>query len=248
VAITFTNLGASANPDINELNDLSSYPNSSWTPPTSGLIVLFVASRAVTGTTNVPTVSGNSLTWTQIATVQRGSAHTMTLFGANASGSATGATTIDFAGQNQSFCRASFFLAEGVDLTGGVAAAFVQSPTNQGDGVTSGSVTLSAAAAGDNRPIAAFYHAANEVTTPRTDWDEMDDLAGSFTNTAIETQSRDDAFETTASASWATSTSVNWLGIAAELKATVAGGDPEGSLLGGKIIRGGLLLHGVLGR
>jgi hypothetical protein len=28
----------------------------------------------------------------------------------------------------------------------------------------------------------------------------------------------------------------------------VAGGDPEGSLLGGKIIRGGLLLHGVLGR
>lgn len=27
-----------------------------------------------------------------------------------------------------------------------------------------------------------------------------------------------------------------------------AGGDPEGSLLGGKLLRGGLLLHGVLGR
>lgn len=27
-----------------------------------------------------------------------------------------------------------------------------------------------------------------------------------------------------------------------------AGGDPEGSLIGGKLIRGGLLLHGVLGR
>jgi hypothetical protein len=26
------------------------------------------------------------------------------------------------------------------------------------------------------------------------------------------------------------------------------GGDPEGSLIGGKLIRGGLLLHGVLGR
>jgi len=27
---------------------------------------------------------------------------------------------------------------------------------------------------------------------------------------------------------------------------TAAGGDPEGSLIGGKLIRGGLLRHGVL--
>jgi len=27
-----------------------------------------------------------------------------------------------------------------------------------------------------------------------------------------------------------------------------AAGDPEGSLVGGKLLRGGLLLHGVLGR
>lgn len=30
--------------------------------------------------------------------------------------------------------------------------------------------------------------------------------------------------------------------------AAAAGGDPEGSLVGGKLLRGGLLLHGVLGR
>jgi hypothetical protein len=33
-----------------------------------------------------------------------------------------------------------------------------------------------------------------------------------------------------------------------EVNYTAGGGDPEGSLIGGKLIRGGLLLHGVLGR
>ena len=38
-------------------------------------------------------------------------------------------------------------------------------------------------------------------------------------------------------------------GIYSDYKAAeAAGGDPEGSLIGGKLIRGGLLLHGVLGR
>jgi hypothetical protein len=36
--------------------------------------------------------------------------------------------------------------------------------------------------------------------------------------------------------------------VGAIFNVAVAGGDPEGSLLGGKLLRGGLLLHGVLGR
>src|SRR3989304_3062556 len=143
MAITFQNLGANANPDINNNADQNSYANSSWTPPTSELILVFVSSRATSGTTNVPTISGNNLTWTQIATVNFAGAHTMTLFGANASGSSVGATTIDFGGQTQLGCKASFFHATGVDLSGGVTAAFVQSPTNSGQGVNNGSVTLS---------------------------------------------------------------------------------------------------------
>ena len=49
---------------------------------------------------------------------------------------------------------------------------------------------------------------------------------------------------------WGASADLNTNRIAQtiSIKDTVAGGDPEGSLLGGKLLRGGLLLHGVLGR
>lgn len=40
--LAFSNLGASANPDINDSTDAASYSNTSWTPPTSGLIVVGV--------------------------------------------------------------------------------------------------------------------------------------------------------------------------------------------------------------
>lgn len=220
MAITFTNLGASANPDINSQTDATSYANSSWTPPSSGLICVFVLSRQ-TGGPPQPTISGNSLTWTAIATVTRSTVWRLTLFGADASGSSTGATTVDFAGNTQIGCTASFFLAEGVDLSGGVAAAFVQAPTADGNNVQTLSVTLAAAGAADNRAVAGFFHAAQEATTPRTNWDEQDDLSDANPPRALETQTRADAFETTASATWASA--VVAAAIAAELKASGGG-------------------------
>lgn len=216
MAITFTNLGASADPDINSSLDASSYATASWTPPTSGLIIVFVRNRAATPGT--PTISGNGLTWTQIAVVTNGVSK-LTLFGANASGSSAGATTIDFGGATQIACQASFFLAEGVDLTT-VVGAFVQAPTASGVNVATLSITLAAAGAADNRPIAGFFHAALETTTPRAGWTEADDFNVGAGGGNLATQHRADAFETTASATWASS--VNAEGIAAELKA--AGG------------------------
>jgi hypothetical protein len=221
VTIAFSNLGTSANPDFNRNEDLSAYTNTSWTPPTSDLICVFVNSeRSGAGTANQPTISGNSLTWTAIATATLGTNNggsRVTLFGANASGSTAGTTTIDFASQTQTHCEASFFKATGVDLLGGVAAAFVQSPTNTGT-ATSGSVTLAASGNANNRPIAGFYHEANEAVTPRANWTELDDLADSGPGANLETQQRTDAFETTASATW--TTSAKWIGVAAELKAS----------------------------
>lgn len=49
--------------------------------------------------------------------------------------------------------------------------------------------------------------------------------------------------------SWSWTTARNVAASIATFKAAAGGGaDPEGSLIGGKLIRGGLLLHGVLGR
>jgi len=218
MAIAFANLGASANPDINDGVDATSFSNTSWTPPTTGIIIVFVTAKRA-GATDTPTMSGNSLTWTQIGSTldMGGNNHRMTLFAADATGATTGVTTIDFAGNTQIYCTASFFQVTGVDISGGVAAAFIQQPTNGEASNTTGTITLAAAANSNNRPIAAFFHIVNEAKTPRANWTELDDLTGTAPTRNLETQYRDDAFETTASATWATAD--RWAGMAAELKA-----------------------------
>ncbi len=218
MAIAFANLGASVAPDINSTSNTTSYANASWTPPTNGLIVLFVVGfRAAAADT--PTVSGNGITWTQIgSSLSFGTSfHRLSLFAANAVGSTAGATTISFGANAQTHCAGSFFHVTGVDLAGGVAAAFVQTPTGTGTGTT-GTVNFAAAANVNNRAVVAFVHQANEATTPRTNWVEIDDLAGSADVRGLETQWRNDAFETTATATWTTSSA--WGGIGAELKAS----------------------------
>ncbi|TLZ54000.1 MAG: hypothetical protein E6K15_09705, partial [Methanobacteriota archaeon] len=102
-----------------------------------------------------------------------------------------------------------------VDLSGGVAAAFVQSPTGSGT-AGSGSITLASPGNSANRPVSGWFHAAQEGTNPRANWAEADDGNHNNPGTGVESQWRSDAFETTASASWSTSSA--WLGIAAELK------------------------------
>ena len=59
--------------------------------------------------------------------------------------------------------------------------------------------------------------------THRANWTEVDAFEGAGATRGGNSQYRDDAFETTASATWTTSD--DWGGLAAELKATVAGGD-----------------------
>lgn len=220
MAIAFTNLGASANPDLNDSADSSVYTNTAWTPPSSGLICVFVETRRTLSVPAAPAVSGNGLTWTQIASgLHHADARRLTLFAANASGSSSGATTFDFSTATQLNCQALFLLSSGVDLTGGVAAAFAQSTTATGTS-SSASVVGAAPADSSNRPMACFSHVANEATTPRTNWTEADDLAITAPNTGTETQYRSDAFESTASATFATAD--DWGALFAELK--VAGG------------------------
>src|SRR3989344_4439836 len=213
-AISFTD---DDTPDINSTTDATSFTSTSWTPPSSGLIILFVFSRGGAGN-NVPTVTGNSITWTQIANYKVGTFRAITLFGANASGSSSGSITLDYAGNTQTTQAVSVFYATGVDLSGGVAAAFVQTQTNTGtcSGTDCATVTLNAAGNSNNRPIAAFAHDVNEATAPRTNWTEADDLALGTPARAFETQYRGDAFETTASSTITTSSV--WMGMAAEIK------------------------------
>lgn len=217
-ALSFSNLGNSGNPDINSSTDAVSYSNSSWTPPTSGLIVAWVYNR-IANCGNTPTMSGNGITWVQIDTicVDPGSSHRITLFAADAAeggGADVGATTVDYNSETQLMTQASFSQITGADLGSGVSGAFIQSPDSNGNG-TSGSVTLASAADSGNRPIAAFGHQANEVTNPDSAWTETDDSNGSGPTRGFETQWDTDGFQN-ASATW--STTSDWIGMAAEVK------------------------------
>jgi hypothetical protein len=67
----------------------------------------------------------------------------------------------------------------------------------------------------NSRGFSYFAHVANEGTTFRTNWSELSDDFGASPIMASEAQWRSDAFETTASASWATGS--RYMGFAIEI-------------------------------
>ena len=222
MAIAFTNLGASANPDFAVNPDQTSYTNTSWGPPSTGIICCWVLNVNATGgsTTLIDSMTGNGITWSQITTAEitpsLGNKHRLTLMAAYAAGSSSGANTIDYGTDTQIAFTALFFQITGAnDGTGNIADAFTNLQTNNGTAATSGSVTLNSPASTDNRPISCFFHNVQEATTPQTNWTELDDLANTATARAVESQYRGDAFDTAAGASWTTSSA--WGAIAAEV-------------------------------
>ncbi|MHA2047403.1 MAG: hypothetical protein ACW99G_21660 [Candidatus Thorarchaeota archaeon] len=141
MAIAFSNLGASANPDINSGANSTGYTNTSWIPPTDELIVVWVQSRRGGGP-DTPTISGNSLTWTQIGTTfdldadgnglsfdLDADGNGLSLFLAKAAGSSSGATTVDFGGLTQVHCIAQFSRVTGADLSVTTTGIIIQRPT-----------------------------------------------------------------------------------------------------------------------
>jgi hypothetical protein len=222
VAVTGTNLGSSAAPDFESTTDGSLFANVSWTPPTCDLILLWVFNTRSTDLGSAGAVSGNGLTWTQIQTVGRDAGtitYRLTLYAADArSGASAGQTTVSFAGDTQTSVIMEFQRVDGVDLSGGVAAAFVQTPTNNNTS-TNLAITLSAASDIANRFFAAIGHGTNENHTVEAGWDELDDLGG-FTpgHALVSFWDSDSVADLTPSASWTTSGAA--VGIAIEIKAS----------------------------
>lgn len=229
MAIAVVNLGASSGappgvaPDINSGTDATSYTGSSFTPPTDGIALAFAHARRAGVGADTPVLSGWGLTWTQIgSTLSFVTDYGIALFASILTGATVGALTANYSPNTEVGCILAVCQATGVDVSGGLAAAFVQQVTATGLVSGSGSITLASAGSADNRPVACFGHDVNEDTTPRTNWNELDDMKGAGHPRAIATQYRNDAFETTASASWTTATA-NWGGMAVELKAAATG-------------------------
>lgn len=159
----------------------SSYNTASITPSANVLILVAVLS-AINVLPNAPTLSGNSLTYVQIATVTFNTIATplsrLTLFRAMGASPSTGPITIDFGGQTQGSCLWSVAEFAGVN-TGGTngSAAIVQSATNQVNASASAlTVTLGAFSSVDNATYGAFGSDVVGSFTPGTDFSEIHDV------------------------------------------------------------------------
>ena len=125
-----------------DTGDATSYATASYTP-TANLLIIAVVVNTKGTTPDTPTLSGNGLTWVQVATVTFDSIAAptarLTLFRAMGAAPSAGALTADFAGATQT--SGQIYVSEFSNInTGGTngSAAVVQSATNRSDSIAAG--------------------------------------------------------------------------------------------------------------
>lgn len=131
----------------------TSFATASWTPTDGALYLVSVTTRTAASDPNIPTLSGNGQTWTQIDSQNydnAGSQKRVSLFRCLAASSSAGTLTADFAGQSQSDCVIVVDeISSGFD-TGGTngSGAIVQSAKNADVSGTGTTLTATLAAFG----------------------------------------------------------------------------------------------------
>lgn len=220
MAISMTALASLA-----DTSNLSSYATGAYAPTGNSLVIAAVL-NSKGSLPDTPTFSGNGLTWAQIATVAFNTiaaARTrVTLFRAMGASPSSGAGTADFGGVSQTGCAISVFEFGGVDTSGtNGSGAVAQSATNNGDAVSSLTVTLAAFGSG-NGAAAAFGTSNNLATNPDTGWTEIHDLTYATPGRSLETQWRAD--NDTSAVGTPSAGTPDMGGIAIEIKAATAGG------------------------
>ncbi len=148
-----------------DTGNVASYATGSWTPVANRLYLAAVANSDAADAI-LPTLSGNGLTWVQVATIQAPTSllFRITLFRALGASPSTGTTTADFAGDSQTGCAILIAEFTGID-TGGTngSAAIVQSVTGFVDPSSAAdpSATLAAIASAGNAAYGVFVSGAS---------------------------------------------------------------------------------------
>ncbi len=212
----------------------TSYSTASITPSANKLILIAVGSQVSSGTVNTPTISGNGLTWEQVATKPQSTGSVfrrLTVFRAMGGSPSTGAITMDFAGQSQIRCGWSVSEFDGVDTTGtNGSGAVVQSASNDvtdSGSATSLTVTLGAFGSADNATYGAIRFGASSTTfnlTEGSGFTSLGEVNGSASYASMYKLSNDTSVDYT----WDSATTFSQA-IAVEIKAAVAGSPNSGN-------------------
>jgi hypothetical protein len=211
-------------------NNVSSYSTATIAPTAKALVLAWVTSTG--SSPAVPTVTGCSLTWVQVASFG-GSGQRLTLFRAMGAAPTSGSVSISF-GAAQTGCAWSIVQFSGVDTSGSDGAgAVVQSAANNATGITSLTVTLGAFADPNNATAGGFASNINAAASAGSGFSYISG-AGYATPTAhIDTEWRGDN-DTTVDMSFPSS--ANAAGIAAEIRAAPV---PQVTVVSQAVIRAG---------
>lgn len=202
-----------------DANNLSTYVTASITPSANKLILVWVGNVSTSGD-QTPTLTGNGLTWVQVASVNGfpAAAARITLFRAMGASPSTGAVTIDFGGTAQHRCLWSICEFGNVD-TGGTngSAAVVQSVTNLALAATSLTVTLGAFGSTGNATAGGFYTRGNGSAdlVPGSGFTQLGEVVQVDTSEGMLSEWRNDN-DTSVDASWGNLEDIG--GIAVEIK------------------------------
>lgn len=181
--------------------DATSFVTASVSPTAGKLVLCNVYVQEGAGTPPVPTLSGNSLTWTNTGDRTQGAVRVFT-FRAVAANPTSGAITIDFSGNTQSDCMWIVDEIAGLDLGGANGAnAIVQTAGNSTGGATSLTVTLAAFSNTENATYGFTMMINSPVINPGTGFTEIAEASGPH---SVQTQWKN-SNDTTVDWSWANS-------------------------------------------
>lgn len=195
--------------------DRQVYTTASISPTANRLVLAAIANWPNVGSAASPTVTGNGLTWVQVAAIAIGTGYMLTLFRAMGSSPTSGIVSADFGATVQGRCHIIIDEISGVN-TGGTngSGAVVQSTSALVSSQTSATLTLGAFAAVINGTYGCFYANNSEGQTPGSGF-----TTGAITTVVTESMQSEWRADndTSVDASWAAAS--NAVGIAAEIKA-----------------------------
>jgi hypothetical protein len=185
----------------------TSIVTASITPTANKLLTALVCSRQASGTTQLPTVSGCSLTWAQVATFELGGRRT-TVFTAFGPSPTAGAVTADFAGVSQTTMTLQIDEFTGARFSYGNNGTdcLINATTATNNPVGSLTITLPGFQNSGNATYACFHQSSAATPTAGTGFTIIANSGaiGGFINAVTEFQAAPD---TTADISYSVSTS-----------------------------------------
>lgn len=215
----------------------SSATSASISPTGNYLIIACVLSRRGDSVQpEPPTLTGNGLTWVEIATIDYDvggtSRKTATLLRAMGASPSAGAVTIDFSGQNQTDIVWTIDQFSGID-TGGTngSSAIVQSAASSGASTGSSyTVTLGAFSSADNGTYGGMFADRGDFTTQGSGFTKLANQLETNISLLSEWRADNDT-----SVNFSGGGDTNCGGIAIEIKVAGAAGTSLKDLIGGFI-------------